>query len=209
MIAANGGKLTELATVLLKQLLANRPNHPQALMVLGAASFNSEQYQDAIDAWQSLLAIRDDNSEGAQIIRRNIDMAKQRLANPQSSVADAAANGGASVQVTVNIDPALQAKIQPTDTLFVFAKAASGPPMPLAVHRQTVPAFPLTVELSDAKAMNEALKLSRFPQVIISARISHSGQAIGQPGDLQGASGIITVASQKDPVSITIQEEIK
>ncbi|HET8705578.1 MAG TPA: c-type cytochrome biogenesis protein CcmI, partial [Pseudomonadales bacterium] len=64
-------------------------------------------------------------------------------------------------------------------------------------------------ELNDAKAMNDALKLSRFPQVVISARISHSGQAIGQPGDLQGASGVIEVASQKEPVVVTIQQEVQ
>lgn len=210
LVATNEGKLNPQSNMLLQQLLANRPNHPQALMVLGMASFNAGEYQHAIDAWQKLLAIRNDDSEGAQIVRRSIEMAQQRLANPQPAATKLAADqAGASITVTVNLDPALQSKLQATDLLFVFAKAASGPPMPLAVHRQVVGAFPLTVELNDAKAMNEALKLSKFPKVIVSARISHSGQAIGQAGDLQGASGVIDVASQKEPVSITIQEEIK
>ena len=210
LVATNEGKLNPQSNMLLQQLLANRPNHPQALMVLGMASFNAGEYQHAIDAWQKLLAIRNDDSEGAQIVRRSIDMAQQRLANPQPAATELAANqAGASITVTVNLDPALQSKLQATDLIFVFAKAASGPPMPLAVHRQVVGTFPLTVELNDAKAMNEALKLSKFPKVIVSARISHSGQAIGQAGDLQGASGVIDVASQKEPVNVTIQEEIK
>jgi len=207
MIAANEGRLNEFSSTLLTQILANRPGHPQALMLLGMASFNAGQYQAAIDAWQHLLSINSDDSEGAQIIRRSIDAAKQRLANPAAGTAAAA--GGARIRVTVTLDAALQDQIKPTDTLFVFAKAANGPPMPLAVHRQTVSGFPVTVELSDADAMSEGMTLSRHPRVVINARISRSGQAIAQPGDIQGASGVIEVASQQQPVAVVIQEQVK
>lgn len=111
----------------------------------------------------------------------------------------------ASVQVSVQIDPGLAAQAAPTDTLFVFARAATGPPMPLAVQRFSVADLPVSVTLDDSMAMTPAMRLSSFPQVVVGARVSKSGQAMPQPGDLEGLTGPVESAAAA-PVSVTINQ---
>jgi cytochrome c-type biogenesis protein CcmH len=118
---------------------------------------------------------------------------------PEAPVPDA------RVQVSVQLDAALAAQTSPGDTVFVFARASAGPPMPLAVQRFTVADLPVSVTLDDTMAMNPAMRLSTFPQVIVGARVSKSGQAMPQPGDLEGLVGPVdSVASA--PVSVTIDQ---
>lgn len=96
---------------------------------------------------------------------------------------------GAAIDVSVSLAPELAAAASPETTVFVYAKAASGPPMPLAVQRLSVGDLPATLRLDDGMAMMPAMRLSNFPQVIVGARVSASGQATAQPGDLEGETG--------------------
>ena len=89
----------------------------------------------------------------------------------------------------VSLDDALASQVGPNDMLFVFAKAENGPPMPLAVQRLAAASLPITIRLDDSMGMVEGMVLSRFPRVVVEARISKSGNAQAQPGDLQGSSG--------------------
>ena len=101
---------------------------------------------------------------------------------------------GAKVTGKVVIAPELAAKLAPSDILFVFARAKEGPRLPLAVMRVPVPkanAFPVSFELTDAMAMAPGVSLSAFTEVVIEARISKSGNAQLQPGDLSGLSDVI------------------
>jgi cytochrome c-type biogenesis protein CcmH len=113
---------------------------------------------------------------------------------------------GAAIDVSVSLAPELAAAASPETTVFVYAKAASGPPMPLAVQRLSVGDLPATLRLDDGMAMMPAMRLSNFPQVIVGARVSASGQATPQPGDLEGETGPVasrgasTVAVQIDRV---------
>jgi cytochrome c-type biogenesis protein CcmH len=111
----------------------------------------------------------------------------------------------AGVQVSVQLDPGLAAQTAPTDTVFVFARAASGPPMPLAVQRFSVADLPVSVTLDDSMAMTPAMRLSSFPQVVVGARVSKSGQAMPQTGDLEGLTGPLESAASA-PVSVTINQ---
>jgi cytochrome c-type biogenesis protein CcmH len=95
---------------------------------------------------------------------------------------------GAGLRVSVSLDPALAARVQPGDTLFVFARAAEGPRMPLAIVRQPAGTMAVEVTLDDSSAMAPEFKLSGFPRVVVGARISRSGNATPQPGDLEGLS---------------------
>ena len=91
-----------------------------------------------------------------------------------------------SIKVTVKLGPALAGKAAPGDTVFIFARAAQGPKMPLAVVRKQAKELPITVTLDDSMAMVPDMKMSGFPQLVIGARVSKSGDAIPQPGDLEG-----------------------
>jgi cytochrome c-type biogenesis protein CcmH len=103
---------------------------------------------------------------------------------------------GASVQVRITLAPALAAKVSPEDTLFVFARAPQGGKAPLAIQRRQVKDLPLDVTLDDSMAMSPAMSLSTVSQVIVGARISKSGNAMPQPGDLQGLSPAVAVGSK-------------
>jgi cytochrome c-type biogenesis protein CcmH len=115
----------------------------------------------------------------------------------KKSVASASALRG-----TVSISPKVKDQASPDDTVFVFARAAEGPPMPLAVARVRVRDLPYRFSLDDSMAMAPQLKLSAFPKVVVTARISKTGNASAQPGDLQGASA--PVANNAGAVAVVI-----
>lgn len=94
-----------------------------------------------------------------------------------------------SIQVAVSLAEPLKSKANPNQSLFIYAKAAAGPPMPLAVKRLRVADLPITVTLDDSLAMTPEMRLSSFPQVMVGARVSTSGQATPQSGDLEGEKG--------------------
>ena len=109
--------------------------------------------------------------------------------------------------MNVALDPALGSNVSPGDTLFVYAKAASGPPMPLAIQRLQAGQLPATVVLTDGMGMLPSMKLSQFPQVIIGARISRSGNAIAQSGDLQTVSKPLDVTTTT-PIALTNDQAV-
>lgn len=115
-----------------------------------------------------------------------------------TSTEPAAAASQASLTVAVSLDPSLSDRVSPEHTVFVFARAVQGPPMPLAVQRLQVKDLPATVTLDDSQAMNPALRLSAFEEIQVGARISMSGQATPQPGDLFGESGPVQRDTETD-----------
>lgn len=121
----------------------------------------------------------------------------------QPAAADQPAASGAAIDVEVSLAPALAAGVPPNTTVFVYAKAAAGPPMPLAAQRVTVADLPIKLRLDDSMAMMPTMKLSSFPHLIVGARVSASGQAMPQPGDLEGETGPIP-SSGSGPVTVTI-----
>jgi cytochrome c-type biogenesis protein CcmI len=113
----------------------------------------------------------------------------------------------ARIIVKVALNPKFKDQVGPKDTVFVFAKAAQGPPMPLAIMRLTASQLPASVTLTDGMGMVSNLTLSQFPQIVVGARISKSGNAMAQSGDLQTLSTIMTTA-QKEPVQLTIDQRV-
>ncbi len=176
---------------LLQQALAISPTHQKALWLYGIAQYRRTQYAQAIATWEKLKAELKPGSGPAQLVDKNIAAARkeqQTLATAESS--------GATVKVKVELDPKFKAKADPNTTVFIFARAVNGPPMPLAVVRKQVKDLPLTVTLSDAQSMSPAARISNFKQVMISARVSTSGTAMPKSGDLQGSTGPVKVGGK-------------
>jgi cytochrome c-type biogenesis protein CcmH len=150
------------------------PAEVTSLGLLGIAAYESGQFQQAIGHWQQLVAVLPVEDPSRQAIQGGIDRAREQLGVPATDAVSAASQG---LTVRVALADELQAKVQPGDSVFIFARAVSGPPMPLAVKRLTVADLPAEVSLSDSDAMMPQLKISGFEQVQLVARISRSGNA--------------------------------
>jgi len=167
--------------------------------LLGIAAFEGERYQEAIDYWNRLLAQLPPEDSSRAALQGGIKRAAERLEASGGKVAQApVAAKAALLKVSVDLASELRSKVQPGDSVFIFARATSGPPAPLAAKRLTVADLPVTVELGDADAMMPQLKLSNFPEVQLVARISRAGQPTA--GEWVGRSGPLassTTALQK------------
>ncbi len=130
-------------------------------------------------------------------------------ANTQPAAAPADKSASASVEVNVSLSPELQKSVNPGDTVFIYAQALSGPKMPLAIVRKQVSDLPITVTLNDTMAMMPKMKLSNFDQVKLLARISKSGNAMSQAGDLLGVVEQVSLSGENNPHTIIINSEVK
>ncbi|RON92113.1 c-type cytochrome biogenesis protein CcmI [Pseudomonas fluorescens] len=199
---ADGKKWSDKIQALTDEALKADPKEVTSLGLLGIAAFEGERYQQAIDYWNRLLAQlpADDNSRAA--LQGGIERATERLQASGGKVAAApAAKAAALLKVRVDLSSELKGKVQPGDSVFIFARAVSGPPAPLAAKRLTVADLPVTVELGDADAMMPQLKLSNFPEVQLVARISRAGQPTA--GEWVGRSGPLA-SSTTAPQTLTI-----
>ncbi|AOE86472.1 c-type cytochrome biogenesis protein CcmI [Pseudomonas sp. TCU-HL1] len=206
---ASQKKLTPEVKALTEEALKADPNEVTSLGLLGIAGFEEGRFQDAIAYWSRLITQlpADDPSRGA--LQGGIDKAREKLKESGVAVeapAAAPATAGAQLKVRVDLAAALKDKVQPGDSVFIFARATSGPPMPLAVKRMTVADLPVEVSLSDADAMMPQLKISNFPQVQLVARISRSGNATA--GEWIGSSSPLSTGSS-DTQRLTIDSPDK
>jgi cytochrome c-type biogenesis protein CcmH len=208
---AQGRKLAGAPEALVARALALDPNNPKALLLAGSAAFERRDYSRAVRHWEKALALLPDESEVAQSVRASIAEAQQALgpagsAKPPQRSAEAskaaAPTAGAVLQGKVSLAATMPASIQPEDFVYVFARAAQGPRMPLAVVRRQVKDLPFEFRLDDSMAMNPALTLSSFDKVVVVARISRSGIANPSKGDLEGTTGPIPHAMKGVQVSI-------
>lgn len=193
-------------TKYLNKALELDPNNTSALALSGSAAMERGDYVAAITHWQKLVSLLPPDYQDIQMIHEGIKQAKdflamqkggkQMLAQLPAAPATAAANPAAAITGKVSLSPALAGKVSPTDTVFILARAAQGPKMPLAVLRKQVKDLPLEFKLDDSMAMQPQLKLSGFDQVVVVARVSKSGTPMAQPGDLQGTAGTVKPGSK-------------
>ncbi len=120
-----------------------------------------------------------------------------------------AAFAGGAVDVTVDISPNLKGSTTPSQAVFIFAKATRGPKAPLAAVKVSVADLPATVRLDDSKALVPMLRISNFNEVVISARVSKSGGARKQSGDLEGVSKAIKTDGKSKPVHLIINSVVR
>ena len=179
----NGNLLGEPERLVLRGLeLA--PNFPNGLWLAGMAAEQRQDFSAAHAYWTRLLPLIEDNPQSHAEVRGLIGMLEQRVPELASAAPAAAPpSSGPKLSLSVDISSELRSRATPDTVVFVYARAQQGPPMPLAVKRLTLAELPVSLTLSDADAMMPAMKLSSFDQVVVGARVSHSGNPVGQSGD--------------------------
>ncbi|MEE8378954.1 MAG: c-type cytochrome biogenesis protein CcmI [Gammaproteobacteria bacterium] len=203
---ANGRNMAGRPYELAKKALAINPQLQKALWLAGTASYQAQDYPATLEYWKRLAAIFPKDSDNYKQMQKNIGEMQQKLGLPIDSEIMAAANastanvsetstatGGVQVTGVVTLADAFALNASIDDTLFVFARAATGPRMPLAIVRKTVKDLPLTFTLNDSMAMRPDMKISNFQEIIIGARISKSGNAMPQSGDMEGSFGPVDI----------------
>jgi cytochrome c-type biogenesis protein CcmH len=191
----------------LEKALRLDPSYPKALWLGAFAALQRGDSALAADRWQRLLDAQPADSEAARVLRGLIADTGVAAAPPGSATNPPAETGAPGLTVNVTIADHLLAGLGGDETLFVFARAAEGPPMPLAVSRKRVSDLPLTVVLDDSMAMAPGLKLSGFDRVVVGARISMSGGPVASSGDLQGFSKPVTV-SGSNTINVSITDKV-
>jgi len=224
-----GRRLEGKPAALAARALALDPNHRKALALAATAAMETRDYDGAIALWQRLQAQLPEGSEDAKQVasfiaevedmKRHPEAAPPAAAAAQSTRAAPPSVGTREVARTappaaaatpgitgrVDIAAALASKVALTDTVFIYARAAQGPRMPLAVLRIPAKELPADYRLDDSMGMAGA-KLSTAPTVVVEARISKSGNAIPQPGDLSGRSGPVRPGASG--VNVTIDQVV-
>ncbi len=212
LFASGQRSLGPESRALLEQAVAIQPDNQKALFLLGIDAFQSGDYNRALARWTALESLLPEGEARAQIRQQ---MARAEQAAGQSNTALAELHSGISaspiaptdtnpsaeadqdgeapsVVVGINVADSLLEQLNGSETLFVFARAIGGPPAPLAVQRMPIEAgqgfWPVDLTLTDADSMAPGLNLSAFEEIEVVARISTSGNAIAQPGDLEGIS---------------------
>ncbi|HEY8218585.1 MAG TPA: c-type cytochrome biogenesis protein CcmI [Methylobacter sp.] len=207
---ANNEQMAGKPTELVFKALAMEPNNVTGLWLGGMAKAQTGDFAAAMELWKKLEAQLPPGSEAQQEIQGLLaKLATQIPAGAtQTEAKPAQPAKSVSIDVQVSLAPELQKSADPNDTVFIYAQALSGPKMPLAIVRKQVSELPLTVTLTDAMAMMPTMKLSNFEQVKLLARISKSGDAMQQPGDLIGVIEQVAL-TDKEPHKIVINSQIK
>ncbi len=195
-----GRKLAGEPAQAVEKALKIDPKNFKARSLSGTIAFERGDFKQAAEDWGIAAAgVPADNPQLKQQLSAALAEARQRAGLPP--LPEAAAPG-AKVSGTVSLAPALKAQVSPDDTVFIFARAANGPKMPLAIVRKQVKDLPVSFSLDDAMAMSPQMKISGFPEVIVGARISRNGQAMPQNGDFAGQSEPVKVGSEGVKVEI-------
>ena len=209
LLATIDGGFREKSVQLVEQALKADPRHWKALALAGTAAFNRKDYKTAVGYWERMKATVPPTSPLAGSIDASIAEARELgglkataaapaaplPATPAAPPATTAASAGARIAGTVQLAPALAGKVSPTDTVYIFARAVDGPRMPLAILKKQAKDLPVTFALDDSMAMTPSLALSNFPSVVVGARVSKSGSATPQSGDLEGLSSAVKLGA--------------
>lgn len=226
------GSLIGKPAELINQALEIDPDYPKALALAGTVAFERAKFEQAAAYWERLLGVIPAESQLAKSINDSIAQAKslagsegespaapKQLAQnsnvgtdisseskPEAVTEKSGSPAVPSISGTVTLNDSLAEKVSSSDTLFVFARAKEGPKMPLAILRVQVKDLPVSFTLDDSMAMTPAMKLSSFPEVVIGARISKTGQAISASGDLEGYSQPVKIGDKG--VSVIIDQTV-
>jgi len=209
LVASSADKFGDQARRLLDRALKLQPDNEKGRWLLGLTRFQDGDYAGAEKIWSGLLADLPDDSRRARLLKSYLEQARTRAGggNEDAAGQSSAAAGNGAITVDVAVTDTLRQHIKPGDTVFVFARAPSGPPMPIAAVRRPASKLPFEIRLSDANAMTGNRSLSDYKQVELVARVSKSGAPTAQPGDLEGS--VKARPGSDAPVKLQIQRVVQ
>ncbi|BDU16217.1 tetratricopeptide repeat protein [Lysobacter auxotrophicus] len=194
-LAAPERRFDEQGVAMLRHAIELQPMHQRARWFLGIAQRQASQPAEAARTWEPLLTTIVDAAAAAPL-RAQIDAARAEAGLPPLPAAAAASTASAQaptkggMKVKVSVTPELAAKIPPNATLFVIARQPGGPPMPVAAEKLPATGFPREITLDDNDSPMPTLKLSQLHRVEVLARISVSGDATPEPGDMEAKAKV-------------------
>jgi len=204
VIATNtNGDFSGKPMQLINQALKLDPNNLLALWLSGSASFSTQNYKVAVQTWEKLNSLLPAQSDESRAIQASIAEAREKGHLPASAplvMSDKAVSG------IVEVAADLQSKIKAGDILMVITRKP-GERMPVAVLKTDVTKFPMSFVLNDALAMNPQMPISQLPEVSVEVRISKTGMAKAETGDLISKPKIVTVGTSK--VRLLIDQAIQ
>jgi len=206
LVVVSGRRWTEEARSTLAAALRADPAHWKALWLAGTEAFDRHDYRGALAHWEKLANNAAPGSEMRSQVESSIAEARALLGEKPAAPREAAKAAAGAITGTVELSPALRGRYEPADTLFVLARAPSGPPMPLAVQRFRAGELPVRFRLDENSSMVPGRVLAEAGEVSIVARISRSGSPQAQPGDLEGRSGPVRAGAK---VRIVIDRAIE
>jgi cytochrome c-type biogenesis protein CcmH len=211
--------MTDEVQLVVNKALAQNPDEINSLGLMGMQAYDEQRFVDAAKAWQRILDVAPDHPS-RQAIEEGVNKARAHLSGSELAAltANAAAietstqpadSGFAGLTINVDIAPDLKATAAPEDTVFIYARAANGPRMPLAIIRKQVRDLPVKVVLDDGMAMSPTARLSSVPEVEILARVSKAGTPEPNSGDLEGSLGPIVLREQTSELYVLIEKILK
>ncbi len=189
--------ITPEAQDAMEQALALNPNEQAVMSLYAIDAFLKQDFVTALQYWRRQLSDLTPGSRDAEELRQRIALVESSLPAEQK-----AAVQGSTLTVTIDVAPLLAAKLTPDMRLFIFARSPAMP-MPIVAQNVPVPAFPFTITLDNSMSMTGA-QLESVPELVVGARLSVSGNAVGQSGDLETLSAPFTLTEQSEPLTLTI-----
>jgi cytochrome c-type biogenesis protein CcmH len=196
----------------IRDILQKDPQHYGALLTAGSASYAERKYADALKYWEQARKPLEANHPDLPGLENAIATVRETMGLPAKAAStgpsggSAAASSALNVSGQISLSAALKAKTSPNDAVFVYATPGNGDRMPLAIMKTTVSQLPLNFTLDDSTAMTPDRKLSTAGEVFIKVRVSKSGNAMPQSGDLTGGSeGPVKVGSKGLKIEIKDQ----
>jgi cytochrome c-type biogenesis protein CcmH len=209
---AHGRRLEGKAEELVVHALKLEPGNVKGRMLAGTIAYERKDFVSALKHWEKAMEglPPESDAEVGRELAANIDEVRGLLgmapsaaaASTRPSKAPTSASKGRAITGQVTLAPDIAGKGSSEDTLFVFARAVEGPPMPVAIVRATKKDLPFTFRLDDTNSPMPTRKLSEAGSVVIVARLSKSGEAMPNSGDLQGMSQPIKPGSSDVHVTI-------
>ena len=215
----NNGSFKGEPWAIINGVLKAEPQNGNALLLAGSAAFSEGRFKDALVYWEKVRGLVPASSPDVPALAEAIDKAREQLGLPaqappstanapaSAGVVNSTSNGTERLTGRVTLGPELVSQVSPKDTVFIYANAAEGPRMPLAIIRTTVDKLPYDFVLDDSLAMNPQMKLSQVKSVMVRARISKTGNAMPQAGDFGASVGPVTPGSS-EKLELTISKAL-